>query len=292
MKRIGLIAILAALAACSVRIDERSVFRPEAHPAPAQTAAELSRWPLQELRETIPDAEARHGFLGAGDERIAYTLVTRESAPAAPDRPLVVYCGGNASDRYNSGVFYALKALPYGDVLLFDYPGYGDSPGQPNAQSFGVMAPRVSALAVELAGDRPLVFWGHSLGGFVCSRLARDTPETDGVILETTARNAAEVGQAWRPWFAPMMRIEIEPSLGGYDVAGALAHVEAPILVLGGRRDPTLPVRLSRSLAQALRDEGANVTYVEFPRANHVNVSRQPDFPATASSFFASITGQ
>jgi pimeloyl-ACP methyl ester carboxylesterase len=190
-------------------------------------------------------------------------------------------------------VIYAQKALPYGDVVLFDYPGYGDSPGAPNAASLDAMAPRVSALAVELSAHRKLVFWGHSLGGFVCSRIARDTPQTDGVILEATARNATEIGRAWRPWYAtPFVRLHVEESLAAYDVAGALANVHAPILVLGARRDNTLPVRLARSLAGALREEGADITYVEFPHARHVDISWQPEFPAAASSFFESVAGR
>lgn len=290
MRRIACIAALAALAACSVRIDESSVFRPQTHLPPAESAEQLSRWPIARLRENVPDAQARHGFLGAGAARIAYTVVTRDGASA--DRPLIVYCGGNAGDRYGSGVIYAQKALRYGDVVLFDYPGYGDSPGEPNARSLDGMAPLVSAFAVGQARGRPLIFWGHSLGGFVCSRIARDTPQTDGVILEATARNAREIGQAWRPWFAaPFVRVRVEESLASYDVAGALADMRAPILVLGAGRDNTLPVRLSRSLADALRAEGADITYVEFPRARHVDISWQPDFPAAASSFFASVAG-
>lgn len=282
------IAALAALAACSVRIDERVVFRPQGRLAPAETVEQLSRWPLAQLHERAPDASVRHGFIGQGPTRIAYTMI----AEPAAGRPLIVYCGGNAGDRYSAGVIYARKALPYGDVLLFDYPGYGDSPGAPSAQSFDAMAPRVSALAAELAQGRELIFWGHSLGGFVCSRIARDAPRTDGVILEATARNATEVAQAWRPWYAPFMRFHVEESLASYDVAGALGGVRAPILVLGGRRDPTLPVELSRSLAEALRAEGANVTYVEFPRANHIDIAWQPGFPAAATSFFSSIAGR
>ena len=288
MRLLASIALAALAAACSVRIDDASVFRPMEHPAPAETVEQLSRWPLDELRTVAPDAQARHGFIDAGDTRIAYTLVSKPGA----QRPLIVYCGGNGGDRFNSGVFYALKTLPYGDVLLFDYPGYGDSPGSPGAAAIEAMAPHMSALAVELAGDRQLVFWGHSLGGFVCSRIARDTPQTDGMVLEATARNALEIGRAWRPWFAgPFVRLSVEEDLAAFDVADTLDRFDGPILLLGAGRDRTLPVRLSRGLYEALRTSGAHVTYLEFPRAEHLDISRQPDFPAAASSFFASLAG-
>ena len=288
MRMFANIFLTGLLAACSIRIDDRSVFRPQPNFAPAATVEELSRWPLADLRAIVPDAEARHGFVSAGDTRVAYTLVSKPGER----RPLIVYCGGNSGDRFNSGVFYALKTLPYGDVLLFDYPGYGDSPGTPSAAALAARAPDLSALATELSHGRPLVFWGHSLGGFICSRLARETAETDGVVLEATARNALEIGRAWRPWFAtPFVRLSVEDSLASFDVADTLDGFSGPILLLGARRDRTLRVRLSRSLHEELRTRGARVTYVEFPRAEHLDITRQPEFAAAASPFFASIAG-
>lgn len=288
MRPLALVAAL-ALSACTIAIDEASVFRPEPQAERAETPEQLARWPLAQLRAVVPDAEAQHGFLGAGDARIAYTLVTK---PENDTRPLILYCGGNNGDRNRSGVYYALKALPYGDVLLFDYPGYGDSPGAPSAETFEAMAPLMSSLAADLSEDRPLVLWGHSLGGFICSRIARDTPSADGLILETTARNAQEVGDAWRPWYAkPFVRLKINESLATFDIAEMLRAFEGPVLILGAGRDDTLPVGLSRRLSDALRTTSARVTYVELPRANHVDVTRQPEFPEAAQSFFASVAG-
>lgn len=279
--------ILAALLpACSLRIDERAVFRPLPRMAPAESVEQLARWPIDQLRATVPAAQARHGFIGAGENRIAYTLVTKPGS----QRPLIVYCGGNSGDRFNAGVFYALKALPYGDVVLLDYPGYGDSPGAPTAARMAAMAPAVSAFAADLAANRPLVFWGQSLGGFVCSNIAQLTPGADAIVLEATARRAIDIARAWRPWYlTPFVRITIADSLRAYDNAALLGDFGGPILVLGARRDDTLPVRLSRDLEAALRGAGAQVRYVEFPRAQHLDITQQPEFPAVAHSFFASI---
>jgi pimeloyl-ACP methyl ester carboxylesterase len=277
------------LAACGgVNINDRSVFRPPAHAPPAETVEQLSRWPIAELRTSIPDAEARHGFVGSGATRMAYTYVTRPGA----NRPVIFYCSGNGSDRFTSGVVFAQKTLRWGDVVMIDYPGYGDSPGEPSAAALERAAPSLSALATDLSRGRTLVFWGHSLGGFVCSRLVRETPGADGVILEATARNALEIGRAWRPWFAPFIRLSVDESLANFDVADALRDYRGPILLLGARRDRTLPIRLSRSLNEALRTNGASVTYVEVPQAQHVDIAWQPEFPAAASSFFASVAGR
>ncbi len=283
------LALLPALAACSMTIDESTVFAPRERESRAQTAEELANWPADHVLAAAPDARIEHGFIGGGDVRVAFTLAARDGAA----RPLIVHCGGNAADRYNSGSAYIRKALAFGDVLIFDYPGYGDSPGVPTGESMQAMAARVSAFATERAGARGLVFWGHSLGGFVCAQMAGATPAADGVVLETTARSASEVADAWTPWYAaPFVRIDVAQSLASYDVAQALAGFDGAVLVLGARRDDTLPVSLSRSLNDALRQAGAQVTYVEFADAAHFDVPQQPDFAPTLSAFFARLPQQ
>ncbi|MBY0565526.1 MAG: alpha/beta hydrolase [Hyphomonadaceae bacterium] len=273
---------------CAMAIDETTVFAPPAVEQRAQSGDELTaRWPLDRLLEASPGAQVQHGFLGAPAERVAYTLATRPG----PGRPLIVICGGNAADRYNSGPAYASKALPFGDILLFDYPGYGDSEGEPSRARLENASRLVAAFAVATASDqRPLVLWGHSLGGFVCGEMARQTAQTDAVILETTARSADEVADAWTPWYAaPFLRIDVAEGLATYDTAVALESSRVPVLVLGAGRDDTLPVALSRSLVSALQSKGIAVTYVEFPDAGHQNVWRQPNFATEVSPFFHAL---
>lgn len=288
--RYAILFIAMFAAACGgVDINDRAVFQPPAHDAPAQTVDELTaRFPSVNLHDAVPDAVAQQGFVGAGETRIAYTYITRPGA----NRPLIFYCGGNGSDRVHSGVYFAQKTLPWGDVVMFDYPGYGDSPGEPSSAAIDRAAPALSALATRLAQGRTLVFWGHSLGGFVCADVVRQTPETDAVVLEATARNAMDVGRAWRPWYAaPFVRLSVDPSLARFDVADALHDFHGPILLMGAKRDRVLPIRLSRELNAALRTRNARVTYVEFPRAEHLSISLQPSFSAVASPFFASLAG-
>lgn len=272
------------LAGCTnVRIDERTVFRPQARADPARTPAELERWPAATLRAEYADVRVAHAFLGDGVARVAYTHL----AMPGRERPLVVVCGGNASDRWNSGIAYARRALAHADVLLFDYPGYGDSPGVASAAVLESASRQVAALAVSLSGERPLIFWGHSLGGFVCSGMARETPTTDGVVLETTARTAREVAVAWTPWYArSLVSVEVADTLASYDVAVALRGFRGPVLVLGAGRDRVLPVELSRSLYAALRAQGTRAEYVELPEASHADAPREPGFAPAVARYF------
>lgn len=284
MKRLVCIAVVLLAGCTNVRIDEESVFRPSARVSPATTVAEMRRWPAAALQGEFDAVSVEHAFLDADEQRIAYTHLTRPGT----DRPLVVVCGGNAADRYNSGPAYARRVLAHADVLLFDYPGYGDSPGVPSAAALARASRQVAARAVELSGERPLIYWGQSLGGFVCSGMASATPETDGVVLETTARSAAEVADAWTPWYASaFVRVQVADSLAAYDVAGALRGFRGPVLVIGARRDRTLPVELSRSLHDALAAQGSRVSYVELPSAGHNDAPADPAFARAVQRFFS-----
>jgi pimeloyl-ACP methyl ester carboxylesterase len=172
-------------------------------------------------------------------------------------------------------------------VLLFDYPGSGETGGEVTTARFEQMRSELVSFVREKATGRQLILWGHSLGGFVCSSLAELLPETDGVILETTARNAAEVAKAWTPWYAgPFVHIRIKEGLKAYDNANSLRTFKGPVLVLGATQDKTLPVQLARSMNRALEELGVDVEYVEFKNGGHSNLPGQPGFADAISAFF------
>lgn len=277
----GLLSLLAG-GCLTVEVSERTVFFPPKREAKTAIAEEL-RLPGE---ETLAGA-VRHGFLGEGEARIAYTLV----AAPGENRPLVVHCGGNSADRFGSGLTYANKVLPFGDVLMFDYPGYGDSGGKPSASAFEAAIVQVRAFAVAEAGARPLVFWGHSLGGFICGELAAQAPGADALVLETTARNAREVTAAITPWWAkPLARPEIAPSLAGYDNVSGLRGFNGLVLVIGASKDKTLPVRLSRSLARGLKQSDHRVTYLELKGAGHTTAPKHANFTPEVRAFWDTIS--
>jgi pimeloyl-ACP methyl ester carboxylesterase len=305
-----LLAVAAALAATGcmeVVVDETTVFAPVAFDAAlAQQTNEFvagesgfgaaDRWAaawdnrVQRGLLTAPApafvvSEIEHGRI-PGRTSLAWSMITREG----PNRPRVVRCGGNASTRQKTGFVYTVTAIDHADVLLFDYPGSGETGGEVSAPRFVEMRDELVGFVREKAAGRQLILWGHSLGGFVCSGLAELLPETDGVILETTARNAAEVARAWTPWYAgPFVRIKIEEGLKAYDNANALKAFKGPVLVLGATQDKTLPVQLARSMNRALEELGLNVEYVEFKDGGHSNLPGQPGFADAISAFFARL---
>ena len=281
MKRLLLALAGLALAACGqVEINDEMVFQPPPRPHRAAGVLDLKN------QDALVGTRVRHGFIGEGPSRLAYTIV--EAGPR--DRPLFVHCGGNASDRYRAGVIYASKVLHWGDVIMFDYPGYGDSAGDATAASFAAILEPVAAFATAQARGRPLVFWGHSLGGMVCAGIAGRAPTASGMIFEASARNAREVAQAWKPAVAgSSVQVAVKDSLAAFDSIDTLAPMQGPILILAGARDRTLPVRLSRSLAAAARESRHDVDYVEFADAGHTDIPLAQGFEAAVTAYVAKV---
>lgn len=232
-------------------------------------------------------SSVKHEVIKAGTEQLAISLIEREGL----SRPLVVHCGGNASDRYESGVLYAQKIISVADVLMFDYPGYGDSSGQASDISLRQANKTIARYVERELGDRrPLILWGHSLGGFVCTDMIQYFSEVDGIVIEASATNAKDVSKAVIPWYAKLfIRPRVSDSLGTYDLVETLKTADVPILVLGAAKDKTLPIKLSRKLADGLTAGGADVTYFEFSKANHISIPTQDDYQGSIEAFIASL---
>ncbi|MFC7291624.1 alpha/beta hydrolase family protein [Hirschia litorea] len=297
---VGVMALLGS-AGCTITMSDDAIFNPPKWKDIALTADELkfvdeakltseaSKLLQQSQFKNILPATIKHGFIDAEDERIAYSLISANEKSGYSDRPLILSCYGSGGDRPNHGVYYAEKLLPWGDVLQFDYPGYGDSSGEPSIAAVKKITPAIVELANEFSGDRQLIFWGHSLGGFVCPHMAAISPKFDGFVYETTALSAEEAAKVWKPWFLRMIPfIKLEPAQSDQegDNATPLAGFAAPILVLSGGKDKILPAWLSQSLADALERQGNDVTYLHFEKGTHINVPLQPDFVERAAPFF------
>ena len=284
-----------ALAGCSIAVDEGDVFRPRAKVESWDEAphdgiageryfADAAGYPISDHGLA---ASVRHETVGG----LQLSLVSLAEPPAATP-PLIVHCFGNASDRWFAGLKYGRKLVPYGDVLLFDYPGYNGAPGAPTADAFATQTDDLSAYLQAEHGSRDRIYWGHSLGGFVCAELAARDGGAAGLVLETTAPDVRSAAASWIPRVAkPFVRLRIADSLLAYDTPRTAAATGLPILVIGAARDEVLKVELARALAERLEAAGAEPTYVEFAEAGHFDVGSQPGFDAAIRSFLADASG-
>ena len=262
----ALIAAAMAVSAClKVDVPENAFFWPEARLAQQNIVLPPNPPPPGSEALSLPYAG---GVIGA----------TRVRTALAP-RPLILFCGGNMFRRGSAGGSAAARLAPFGDVLMFDYPGYGETGGVADFANFSA-AGAVMAAAARAHADaegRPLIAWGHSLGGIVCADAAVKA-RADSLVLETTTPGARAAVEQQAGMMRPLLRIRLAPALATVDVPAALEGFAGKIVVLEAGRDETLPPALSRSLARQLEARGLRVERLVFPEAGHNDVGRQPDF--------------
>ncbi|MET3836323.1 pimeloyl-ACP methyl ester carboxylesterase [Brevundimonas sp. UYEF29] len=195
------------------------------------------------------------------------------------DAPLILYCGGNLFRRGVSGAQVANELAPFGDVLMFDYPGSGDTPGQASFATYRDAGEVIAATARAQADaeGRRLIAWGHSLGGPICAEAAR-VIRADALVLEATTPTARAAVDSMVGLWRPIVRVQLAEALTTVDVPATLDGYSGKVVVLEASRDTTLPPVLSRKLAHDLRARGVNVERLVFARADHGDIPSQLDF--------------
>lgn len=166
--------------------------------------------------------------------------------PADESAPVLVVFHGNAgtiADRVPKLV--ELMKAGFG-LLLVGYRGYGGNPGQPSEDAFSADARLVlDWLAGEGVSPERTVLYGESLGTGVAVKMATERSAA-AVILEAPYTSVAEVAQS-RFWFLPARWLVLDK----WDSLSRIGRINAPLLVMHGLRDRTIPMRFGRRLFEA-----------------------------------------
>lgn len=275
MKRLFVPLLAVALAGCiPVNVPEGAFFYPEARLQAENIVLEDGQpWPGAEVL-SIPYPGGAVG-------------VTRIRTGEART-PLILFCGGNMFRRRVNTFSAARKLTPFGDVLMFDYPGYGDTPGTADVAGFRAAGEAVAAAARAQADaeGRPLIAWGHSLGGPICAEAARVT-RADALVLEATTPSARAAVHQQAGMMRPFLRFDIAPGLAAINIPASLEGYAGRVVVLEAGKDDTLPPQLSQALARDLTAQGVQVQRLVFPAAGHNDIGRQPDFQTRLTAALA-----
>lgn len=184
--------------------------------------------------------------------------------PPPEGRGVVVYLHGNAGNLAS----LTAKLRPYLDwglgVLAIDWRGYGKSEGSPTED--GLYADGRAALdflAAKGIGPDRVALHGESLGSGVATQLATERPVA-ALILEAPYTSVAEAAQRHYPYLPARWLVKDR-----FDSLSRIAGIRAPILIVHGEADDTIPVDHGKRLLAAA---GGKAKGVFLPGANHVDL--------------------
>jgi uncharacterized protein len=188
--------------------------------------------------------------------------------PSDPAAPTLFYLHGTFRNLYrNYPKIEALRDAGFG-VVAVDYRGWGDStPIVPSEKTIVADAEAAWAELVRRQPDpRKRVIFGHSLGGAVAIDLAsrrHRVVDYGAVIVESTFPSLADLAGSVA---GPIGPIAVWLSGERFDSLAKIGKIDAPILMLHGDHDGTVPVALGRKLRDAAPP---GVRWVEIPGGSH-----------------------
>ncbi len=259
---------------------------------PYETVGDLRMYYEVAGSPTLPSLLLLHGFgqsgaqwarqIGPFSER--YYLV----APDLREHGRTDNPGGSAAMNHRQ---FAADIGNLCDVLGIDRAAFcGESSGSILLLSLALERPHLFAAAVLSAGT---YFWSDDLrgrnGGLTIDSLAAaffGTPGPDGeptpAFVEFASRHVALGDDHWRTLAADFIAMWSHPHDADFPAENELTRIEAPILLIHGDRDATIPVERADKFRRLLR----NADLCVLPNAGHDPPAEQPTlFNAVARDF-------
>jgi len=186
---------------------------------------------------------------------------------ADPEAPTLLYLHGTFRNLFqNLPKIDALRAAGFA-IVAVDYRGWGEStPIVPTEDTIYADA-RIAWLELVRVQPDPhrRVLYGHSLGGAVAVELAGSLQagqDYAALILESTFTSLPDLAATAGFWG----RIGASLTTLRFDSQSKIGRVDAPILMLHGDADRTVPVELGRKLRDAAP---GRVAWIEIPGGTH-----------------------
>lgn len=215
------------------------------------------------IPQTLRTAPAAAGFPEAEE----HVLTTDDGekiivwhVPARPGHAVVMHFPGNGD--YLAGLVDRFRDITSDGtgLVALSYRGYAGSSGRPSEQ--GLLRDAAAAYAFAAARYQPdrIVVWGFSLGSGVAIALAAVQP-VGKLILEAPYTSITDLAAAVIP-IMPLRWVMRDQ----FRSDERIARVTAPLLIMHGARDATIPISFGERLF-ALAHEPKQ--FVRFPDGGH-----------------------
>lgn len=200
-------------------------------------------------------------------------------------RPWVIYFHGNGENLHTlwlSGIFNEFTKLGV-NYLAMEYPGYGNSCGNPNEKSILQSARIViEKIHTEFHSEKIILF-GWSLGAAVAIQTALNTSDfVKGLILASPWWSLEAAAKAHYPdWVVNLFLAE------RYESFSVAPLINMPVLIIHGSRDEIIPVEQGQRLGTKFPHF---FRMVEIPQAHHGDLLSFSRVWETIAEFISNIT--
>ena len=177
-----------------------------------------------------------------------------------PDKPTIVYFHGNALAHANR----VPRVMPYVEagysVLLAGYRGYGGNPGKPSEAGLY----KDARAYINALNTQNIILYGESLGTGVAVQMATEYPNVKALVLEAPYTSTVDIA-AWRFFWVPVRFLMKDR----FESIAKIQNINAPLIILHGKRDRVIPFRFGRELYEAASEPKV---FIPFEDADHNNL--------------------
>lgn len=202
-------------------------------------------------------------------------MISGRFAKVEDAKGTILYFGGDGFSIWNRLTIDVINLFTSHqmNLLIIDYRGYGQSEGTPTID--GVY--KDSKAAYKYINNRSdvdkskLICYGHSLGAFVATNLAKEK-KFAGLVLEGAISNTPEMKdaalQAKAPWY--IRSVDADSSVLALSNIEQVKEIETPLLVITGEKDNVAPPSMGRKIMLSAKSK--NKKFVMVKNGEHKNL--------------------
>jgi len=196
-------------------------------------------------------------------------------ARKTPSKGTIVHFHGNA-ENVTTHFMNLIWVIDEGyDYVIFDYPGYGLSDGEPSPKDNYLSAKTFVTYVHEKIDSRPLIFVGQSLGGNI---LLKTLEGLEGavpirsVIVDSTFPSYRSVArqkasESWVLWLLQPVAWLIMSDSYAPEIEGKLPGI--PKLVIHGDQDRVVPFKNGKKVFSVMTEPKE---FLQISGGNHTDV--------------------
>ncbi|WP_374029842.1 alpha/beta hydrolase [Bdellovibrio bacteriovorus] len=166
----------------------------------------------------------------------------------------LLFFHGNAENLTSHFLMFQwLPAQGY-NFFVFDYPGYGASSGKPDPKGSVEAGVAAAEYLYEFKDSRPLILYGHSLGGIVAMRTAEEVQgriPLRNIVIEASFASYKEMGRQVmkrRWWTWPLQPLSYLVISDQYAPKSLKSISPTPLLFIHGSGDRAVEVESSERM--------------------------------------------